>query len=416
MASSIRVKARAALIALLVLSSAAALSGCLGDDGASVEEQPIRGSKLTVYSSNPTEGPSAASARAVAAGQRQALADAGRRAGRYRVRLVALSSSKVGEGNWDPGQVSENASHAANDARAIAYLGELNLGASAVSVPVTNDAGMLQVSPGDGLASLTEEPPRSAAGPERYYPSGHRSFLRLVPDDLTTARQMVDRLEALGVERPALIVGSGVYARELAAELAEEARDAGMETVDAKDLTDDPETVVDLVADLAEKQPDAVVLALARDRNTSELLAALGRALPQAHLMAGGGVLVGQPLVAAQGAPQVTLEAVAPAPPEGRFATRTLKRIAREQGSELAQSPALWGYESMRLVLDAIEGAQGGDKPAERAGVVRAALNAGVRRSPIGTYEVLRTGAVDGIPLALYRLEGDRFELTRTLR
>jgi branched-chain amino acid transport system substrate-binding protein len=416
MASSIRVKARAALLALLVLSSAVALSGCLGDDGESADERPIRGNELTIYSSNPTEGPSAATARAVAAGQRQALADAGGRAGRSRIRLVALSSSKVGEGNWDPGQVSENASHAANDARAIAYLGELNLGASAVSVPVTNDAGMLQVSPGDGLASLTEAPPRSAAGPERYYPSGHRSFLRLVPDDLTTARQMVDRLEALGVERPALIVGAGVYARELGAELAEEARDAGMETVDAKDMTDDPETVADVVADLAEKQPDAVVLALARDPNTSDLLAALGRSLPQAHLLTGSGVLVGQPMVAAPGAPEVGLEAVAPEPPENRLAARTLKRIARQQSSELAQPAALWGYESMRLVLDAIEAAQNGDKPADRAGVLRAALNARMRRSPIGTYEVLRTGAVEGIPLALYRLEGDRFELTRTLR
>ena len=127
--------------------------------------------------SRPTEGPSAATGRAVAAGERQALADAGARAGRYRIRLVELSASKPGSGNWDPGQVSENASRAAKDPRAIAYVGELNLGASAVSVPVTNKAGLLQVSPTDGLASLTEQPPalarpaRSATSP----PGGARS-------------------------------------------------------------------------------------------------------------------------------------------------------------------------------------------------------------------------------------------------
>jgi len=191
------------LATLAGLLCALLLGGCLGDDEDSPETKPIRGTVLTVYSSHPTEGPSAATGRAAAAGQRQALADAGARAGRYRVELVELSSSLPGAGNWDPGQVSENAERAARDPHAIAYLGELNLGASAVSVPVTNEAGLLQVSPGDGLASLTEEPPRSAAGPERYFPSGRRSFLRLVPDDLVQATLLVERMRAIGVERPA---------------------------------------------------------------------------------------------------------------------------------------------------------------------------------------------------------------------
>jgi len=38
-----------------------------------------------------------------------------------------------------------------------------------------------------------------------------------------------------------------------------------------------------------------------------------------------------------------------------------------------------------------------------------------VRRSPIGTYRVHRNGSVEGIPMALYKLQGDRFELVRTL-
>jgi hypothetical protein len=38
-----------------------------------------------------------------------------------------------------------------------------------------------------------------------------------------------------------------------------------------------------------------------------------------------------------------------------------------------------------------------------------------VRRSPIGTYTVHRNGAVEGLQMGLYRLEGDRFELVRPL-
>ena len=47
--------------------------------------------------------------------------------------------------------------------------------------------------------------------------------------------------------------------------------------------------------------------------------------------------------------------------------------------------------------------------------MIRAALQPRVRRSPIGTYRVRRNGAVEGLPLALYRLQGDRFEYVRTL-
>jgi branched-chain amino acid transport system substrate-binding protein len=404
------------------LACAGVLGGCLGDDGEPTEDQPIRGHVLTLYSSGPTEGPSAATGKAVAAGQRQALADAGGVAGRYRVRLVALAASKPDSGNWDPGQVSENASRAAQDPRAIAYLGELDLGASAVSVPVTNAAGLLQVSPLDGLASLTEEPPRSEAGPERYYPSGRRSFLRLVPDDLVQARLIVGRLQALGMERPALVVGTGVYARELAGEVVAEARKAGIAPVQAKDLRDDPETVPDVVRELAEAQPDskpdAVVLALARDRYTPQLLAGLVGALPRAALLTADGILVGRPLVAAEGSAPPRLEAVAPQPPRGQRAVagrRILDHIAREQGTQLATPAALWGYESVRVVLDAIGDAQRGGGPADRAEVVRAALRPRVRHSPIGTYRVHRNGAVEGLPLALYRLQGDRFEYVQEL-
>jgi branched-chain amino acid transport system substrate-binding protein len=402
---------------LAVLACAALLAGCFGGDDEAAQRRPIRGHMLTLYTSRPTEGPSAATGRAVAAGERQALLDAGARAGRYRIRLVELSSSKPDGGNWDPGQVSENASRAADDPRAIAYVGELNLGASAVSVPVTNEAGLLQVSPTDGLASLTEQPPRSAAGPERYFPSGRRTFLRLVPDDLSQARLLVDRMEALGVEQPALIVGTGVYARELAAEVAADARKRGMEPVQTEDLRDDPDTVLEAARDLSgnppESKPDAVVLALARDRYTPQMLADLSRGLPQAELLTGEGILVGQPLVAAEGSTPALLEAVAPQHPPGP--SRVLRKIARVQGDGLAAPAALWGYEAVRVVLDAIRAAQRNGRPADRGAVVRAALSPRVRKSPIGTYEVRHNGAVEGIPAALYRLRGDRFELVRTL-
>jgi branched-chain amino acid transport system substrate-binding protein len=145
-------------------------------------------------------------AAAVAAGERLALADAGHRAGALRVRLRHLDSTDPGDRLSDPDRVSANAEQAADDETAIAYIGELDYGASAVSVPITNDAGILQVSPGDGLTSLTRSVPgRPRAGPERYYPTGERSFLRLVPNDLLQAEVMLEQIRERGARRLALV-------------------------------------------------------------------------------------------------------------------------------------------------------------------------------------------------------------------
>src|SRR4051794_24380141 len=152
-------------------------------------------------------GVAARAGRAAAAGQLRALADARGRAGRYRLRLVMLDSARPAAGPWDPGQLSANAGRAARDKSAIAYLGELDYGGSAVSVPITNAAGLLEVSPGDGLASLTRTPPGQLqrGGPARYYPTPPRSFLRLVPDDVRAAHALLDLADVARARRIALI-------------------------------------------------------------------------------------------------------------------------------------------------------------------------------------------------------------------
>src|SRR5215216_5439367 len=116
-------------IALLVV---VALSGCLGGGGPKGSSK-VSGDRLTVYLSLPLHGISSAGAHSVRAGARLALRDAGGRVGRYRVRLVELDSTRPRDAVWDPGRVETNAERAADDRTAIAYIGELDYGGSAVS-------------------------------------------------------------------------------------------------------------------------------------------------------------------------------------------------------------------------------------------------------------------------------------------
>ena len=307
----------------------------------------IEGDVATVYSSAPRHGVSAAAAGEVIAGERRALDERGGRAGGLRIRLRQLPATDEHGRLWDPALVAENAHRAADDPTAIAYLGELDYGATAVSLPITNNAGILQVSPGDGLTSLTRRPPgRPRAGPERYYPTDHRSFVRVGPTDLSEAERLVELLEEAGAERFGLVFDREIYGRELAAQLVERARRAGLTPVASEEYRGRVDDIPDIARSLAEKRPAAVVYLGVAGAATLPMINAIADQLP------------GVPLFAASGMLAVPGRALPPTP--------DMEAV----GPEL--KPRRAGYEAMRLVLDAI--AEGGR---DRRRVVSAALRRG---------------------------------------
>jgi branched-chain amino acid transport system substrate-binding protein len=331
-----------------LLCAGVTLTGCLGGG----EDQPprIKGSTAIVYTSVPRHGVSASAARDVLAGERRALKERRGRAGGLRVELRELPATDDRDHPWDPGLVASNAHRAADDPKAAAYIGELDYGATAVSLPITNNADLLQVSPSDGLTSLTERPPgRPRAGPERYYPTDRRSFVRIGPTDLDEARALVERLEATGARRIALVFDREIYGRELAAQLVTLARDAGITIVDSQEYRGRVDDIPDIVRGLADGGPDAVVHLCVAGRGTIPMLVAIGARLPGIPVLASSGILA-LPELSVPPEPD-EIEAVGP-----------------------AVKPERAGFDAMRLVLDAIE--EGGH---DRRDVIAAGVRLGSR-------------------------------------
>jgi branched-chain amino acid transport system substrate-binding protein len=334
----------AATAALLLGAASALASGCLGN-GADDEPRVIEGDTATVYSSLPRHGVSAATAAEVIAGEQRALEERGGRAGGLRIRFRKLPATDERDQAWDPDLVAENANRAADDPTAIAYLGELDYGATAVSLPITNDAGLLQVSPGDGLTSLTRRVPgRPRAGPERYYPTDRRTFVRVGPTDLDEAQHIVARVAAAGDTTIGLVFDREIYGRELAAQVVDRARRAGLKPVAAEEYRGQVEEIPDIARELAGKGPDAVVMLGVAGRGTIPMLVALDDQLPGVPLFASSGILA---------LPELAL----PAGPD------------RIEAFGPSQSPEEAGYQAMRLVLEAV--AEGGR---DRRRVISAAL------------------------------------------
>lgn len=385
-------------------------TGCGGSDGDD-DRVPAEGA-LTIYSSLPKHGDSARVSEAVGAAQRLALRDHGSTAAGRQIKFVELDSSKPDGNTWDPGIVEKNANRAADDETTIAYLGELELGGSAISVPVTNEEGILQISPFDTLTNLTQLPPGGPnTGPERFYPTGERTFARLVPTELGQASVLIDWALANGAEKIAVVHDDQLDGRSMAAQLTYMAalRKLPVSAQEEIDLAAKPEDYVKLAADLAEdgeKRPDAVIYAGLAHATATPLLAAFENALPGVELYASGAIA--EPPFMQAGSPSVRF--VSPARPAAEYppdARKLLDRLEREIGPGVPVE-ALYGYESMRVVLEAIDRA--GPRAADRQAVVTEALMHDQGDGPLGSLALTPEGDVGDQRIATYERTPRSFE------
>jgi ABC-type branched-subunit amino acid transport system substrate-binding protein len=166
---------RVTLIATLAVLAGAG-AGCGADDEASDSAEVLR-----VYVSLPASGPARDDGRDAADGARLALADAGGEANGVRVEARFLDAGAPGFG-WTPARSAANARTASRDSTAIAYIGDFQSGASRASLPITNQAFLLQVSPASGAGDLVRESPGSDEV-SRFETNDERTFGRVIPSD-----------------------------------------------------------------------------------------------------------------------------------------------------------------------------------------------------------------------------------------
>ncbi len=219
---------------LLALPALAALAGCGGVGVSTASTTP--GDELTVYSSLPLEGPSAVASQQIVDGEKLALAQVGGRVGRFRIDYASLDDANPKTGEAAPGVTATYARVAAQDTSTIAYLGDLDSAASAVSLPLTNAAGILQVSPGSPYVGLTSSLDAGQDEPYRFYLTGQRTFGRLVPGDPVQAAAQVRLARELHLRRVYVLEDQDPFNLPLAELFAEDARRAGLEVAGEEQL------------------------------------------------------------------------------------------------------------------------------------------------------------------------------------
>src|SRR5204863_9673332 len=154
------------------------------------------------------------------------------KAGKFKVKYVKLDDSTAAAGQWDAAPTSSNARKAARDKSTIAYIGEYNSGASAISIPILNQCDMPQVSPANTAVGLTKKEPGTAPGePDKYYPTGKRTYLRVVPRDTIQGAAIATQMKAAGCKTIYIVNDKEVYGAGLGKHIENSSKANGLKAL-----------------------------------------------------------------------------------------------------------------------------------------------------------------------------------------
>ena len=399
---------RRPLVAGIAVVLVVVLPGC---GSKSKPSDAIQGTTLTIYSSVPVHGASSVNAQAVIGGETLALLGIHGRIGKYRIVLKPLDDSTAQRGEWDPGQTTENARMAIRDSTTIGYLGEFNSGASAVSIPLLNRVGIAQVSPTNTAVGLTSGGAGASPGePDKYYPTGARTYARIVPNDAVQAVAQVRLQKSVGCANTYVLDDGEVDGSDTATSFSIAAKRTGLKIAAVQTFDPRAADYRPLAAAVAHAGADCVMISALTESNAVLLTKQIAAALPTVRIFGSAGVAESTYTNPAQGGlprgidPRVmlTVATLAPDayPPAGRafYAAYT-----RQYGTP--QPYAIYGYEAMSLMLNAITRAtHNGTGPAKRSAVVKALFSTRDRHSVLGTYSILKTGDTTLRRYGVYRV------------
>lgn len=388
------------------------IAGCAGAGASSSE---ATGKQLAIYSSLPLQGSAAAISQQIVGGEKLALSQAGGQVGPFKIGYVSLDDANPTNGQPSPEVAATDAKTAAQDTSTIAYLGDYSSAATAVSLPLINAAGILQVSPASPYVGLTSSLDAGQDEPERFYLAGRRTFGRLQPSDIVQAGAQVQLMRSLGVRKVYVLDDEDPFEAPLASIVAGDAAKAGI-AVAAHDsiATTTGATFTGEVEKIVESGAQAVFLAAGGGPGAAALWQALHRA--DSHLLLlGSSSMVTEAFTSQLGAAAASTYLTTPILAANLYppaAQRVLGDYRRTFGGE-AGPYVLYGYETMSVVLSAIRSA--GDRGNDRQTVIDRFFAIRNRDSVLGRYSMLANGETTLSRYGVDRVRGGRAVFFRAI-
>lgn len=394
-------------MAATVVVLALALAGC-GGSGTTRPDSNV----LTIYTALPSEGPQGPLMETLEKGEELAIRQNGTIVGGHLIILQPEYDSSSSAGGWDPADAAAAATDATQNPDAVAYIGDFDSGATATSLPTTNAANLLQVSPASPYVGLTSSSPYDDKGePASYYTSDSRTFARLIPSDVYEATATVNFMHSLGVSSVYVLTdnvpNNTPFDSVIGTMIGADAAHGGVTLAGSAQIDSASDTAAAQYASIVRAiriaHAQAVVVAAAPDPGVEALWQELYKKLPGEDLFAPS-TLATNPFLQSLGPAGANTYVTSPIMPVENYGPQAQSVLALYRRVFRTQPTAwsLYGYEAMESVLLAIKRA--GKHAGNRQAVIKAYFHLGWRDSVIGRYRISNGGETSQTRFFGYRV------------
>jgi len=387
------------------------------------------GGTLKIVSSLPMTGSSLTQTQTIVNAMQLRLEQANYQAcgGQYTIEYEAWDDASAALGQWDPAVETENANKAAADPSIIAYLGTFNSGAARLSIPILNQAGPLtMISPANTNPGLTKADKDLPGVTDSYYPTGARSYSRVVAADDIQGKVAANFVKSLGATTVYILDDQQLYGKGIADVFEATAGEIGLtivghEGIDPK-AADYKALMTKISTSNAGGPPDAIYVGMVVDSNASQLLkdkvAIMGD--NEAVKFVGPDGIQTQAFIDGAGADvaEGVYASVAGVP----FAElpETGKKFVADYEAKygpLTEPYSVYGYETMSVALRAIEDVcAAGGNPTDRAAINSAVFAIKDFDGALGTWSFDANGDTSLSDMTFYVVKGGKYEAVGTFK
>jgi branched-chain amino acid transport system substrate-binding protein len=414
-----------AIFACLLGAFALGMTACGDDDdddGGGGGDSGGGGETVNVYSSLPLQGASRPQTTAMVEGIKLALEQNNGKAGETTVKYTSLDDSTAQAGTWTPEATQANAQKVAGDDSAIAYIGEFNSGASAVSIPILNEVPIAQISPANTAVGLTSDEPGADKGePDKYYPTGERHYTRIVPKDTIQGAALATIMKKDGCTSVYILNDKEVYGAGLAKNIESAAGEQGLEVAGNEGIDPKAPNFRSQASTIKSAGADCFVFSGITANGAVQLYKDVSAAVPDAKLYGPDGVAEsgfadpkegGIPADVANKV-KVTVATLSPDeyPPDGQ---KFFDDFEAKYGEANPDPYAIYGYEAMKLVLDTCE--QLGPECSDKQAMIDALFNTKGRQSVLGTYDIDENGDTTLTDYGVYTIKDGELIFGETVK
>ncbi len=189
---------------------------------------PAASKVIKIYASWPMQGAMIPEGTAMLNAAKLAMEEAKNEVAGYKLELVFLDDASPTTGSWDGTIEAGNAQKCIGDENCLVYFGTYNSGAAKISMPLTNKAGIAQITPANTYPGLTK--PNNAPGePGIYRPTGKVNYFRTHGADDLQGAAGAAWAKCLGFKKVYILDDRQLYGKGIADVFDKRAKELGLE-------------------------------------------------------------------------------------------------------------------------------------------------------------------------------------------